>query len=149
MRSTTNKSMPTLNVRPGCEAPQPGERVRVYRNQHRGGFSIQTKQQGRGWRVVAHAQAGTWTLYGVQPYVNRKGRARAQAEGVRNVHAWLEGTWAGARQSSPSSLALIYSPWNTDGWQVSDGFMPWTRAPKRLGSVTLLAEAGRVRALIQ
>jgi len=149
MRSETNDSRPTLNVREGCEAPRPGERVRVYRNRNRGGFSIQTRQPGRGWRVVAYAQAGTWTMYGVTPYVNRRGRARAQATGVRNVHAWLEGAWAGPRQSEAPSLALIYSPWNTDGWQISDGFAPWTRAPQRLGSAALLADTGRVRALVQ
>lgn len=149
MRSTTNDSRPTLNVRAGCESPRPGERVRVYRNQNRGGFSIQTKQPGRGWRVVAYAQSGAWTMYGAEPYINRRGRARAQTEGVRNVHAWLEGAWGGAGQSAPWSLALIYSPWNADGWQISDGSTPWTRAPQRFGSVTLLADTGRVRALIQ
>ena len=59
--------------------------VRVYRNLHRGGYSIQ--QNGV---IVAHASRVV--LGAVRCVVSEAGRQRVLKERVKNVHAFLDGT---------------------------------------------------------
>ncbi len=69
-------------------------KARVYRNLHRGGYSVM--QHGL---VVGHADRVMMT--GCKMIVHPAGVARAQREGRKNVHAFIEGV-------------LVYSAMGTD-----------------------------------
>lgn len=71
-------------------SPEPGQRVRVYRNLTRRCFSVQTKTES-GWRVTSHV--GSFWLTAAKFIVSLAGRARAQLHKQRNVHAFVEGDW--------------------------------------------------------
>lgn len=96
-----------------------GERVRVHWNLHRKHYSIATYEKGRGWRVVRDKKgnqlyAGKIVLRDVNFKVSEAGRLRAIFEGVRNVHAWVEGEllWAmpvGSEPHVPCGYPIFYS----------------------------------------
>ena len=58
----------------------------VYRNLHTGGWSIRCSKT----RLVV-ARVESCFVANVRLHVSQKGVARAQREGVRNVHAWAIG----------------------------------------------------------
>jgi hypothetical protein len=60
---------------------------RIYRNLHKGCYSIQRKVPGKGWRVWRHAY--TLLAYGVTFQVSEAGRQRVLATGRKNVHAYI------------------------------------------------------------
>lgn len=72
-------------------------RVRVFRNLHKQAFSVQFRVP-RGWRTFAWCLSVD--LEDVTFRVMEAGRLRAVREGVRNVHAFVEGSltaWSGVR----------------------------------------------------
>lgn len=63
--------------------------VRVYRNLHKGMYSVQAKVNGR-WKVIQHAQ--TVSLSDATFKVSQAGRLRVLRERQKNVHAYVYGT---------------------------------------------------------
>lgn len=66
-----------------------GDRVRVYRNLNKGGWSILAMSGENKGRVVAHVDYVT--LESVDFVISKAGLARAQASKVRNVHSYAQG----------------------------------------------------------
>jgi hypothetical protein len=81
--------MPTIK---NPEPLTPGTRVRIYWNLHRDVYSVQTHRPGVGWRLAAHVD--DFTLTGVSFKVYDRIRRQVLATGVKDVHAYVCGTWA-------------------------------------------------------
>lgn len=104
-----------MNLEPfnGRELPRIGDRVRVYRNLHHGGYSLMV-----GGHVAAHADRVH--LVDVTFSIREGGRRRALKTGIRNVHAFALGMLAA--WSFPGFASLVmYKP--ALGW-VSGGLEP-------------------------
>lgn len=87
---------------------KPGDRVRVYRNLHRGCWSIQDE---KGKLVLGYAM--TIQLKDVSFHVNEKGRQRVLKEKKKNVHAKVWGTVVGFENGYQKDVAY-YNPYKTD-----------------------------------
>lgn len=92
-----------------------GQRVQVYRNLHNGLFSIKDKKSGL---VVAH---GTHIhLNDCSAVISLGGQLKARRTQIRNVHAWIEGSYLGTLDLSavynfiPEPQELYYNPFTTD-----------------------------------
>lgn len=92
-----------------------GQRVQVYRNLHNGLFSVRDKKNGL---VVAH---GTHIhLNDCSAVIGLAGQLKARRSQIRNVHAWIEGTYLGTLDLSgvynfiPEPHELYYNPYTTD-----------------------------------
>lgn len=95
--------------------------VRVYRNLHRGGYSI---KQGR--QVVAHAER--LCLKDVRFIVSERGRQRVLRDGHKCVHAYAEGIICSSgmgvtAESTRLPVKVVYNPWIMDSFQ-TEGFAP-------------------------
>lgn len=97
-----------------------GELCEVYRNLHRGGFSI--RQRGL---VVGHVVGDDlFYLRSPKPVVRSSGLERYYSTGVRNVHAWLLGEPYLHDDVTPSAWRLAtYNP-NFGCFIWPDGFSP-------------------------
>lgn len=133
-------------IKSGGREPRPGEQVRIYRNRTRGGYSLQVREPGRGWRVAAYLDDGAWSLVKAQVHTSEAGRTRARRTGVRNVHAWIQGAWGGPRLARPPWRRLTYSPWISPGWRLEG--LDWRQGHEveRLALVVILPGSGEVRA---
>lgn len=92
-----------------------GDRVRVYRNLHRGCWSIQNE---KGTHVLGYAM--TIQLEDVTFHVNEKGRQRVLQEKKKNVHAKVYGTVVGF-ESGDEEKAAYYNPYKTEKFIDLDG----------------------------
>ena len=89
-------------------------RVAVYRNLHKGCFSV----QHRG-RVIAHV--AEIALEDVEFRVSQAGRARVLREGRKNVHAKVWGTIADFRDDEIGDLVEIYyNPYQVETFVIGD-----------------------------
>ena len=87
-------------------------RVAVYRNLHKGCFSVQHKG-----RVIAHVSE--IALVDVEFRVSQAGRARVLKEGRKNVHAKVWGTIT--QQKIEKDLTEVYyNPYKTETFVVGD-----------------------------
>lgn len=92
-----------------------GQRVQVYRNLHNGLFSIKDKKTGL---VVAHGNH--IHLNDCSAVISLPGQKRAHRTRIRNVHAWIEGTYMGILDLSDIynfiyvPRELYYNPFDTD-----------------------------------
>jgi hypothetical protein len=77
--------------------------VEIYRNLHRGGYSV--RQEGL---VVGHTDNAT--LLDAEFIVSEPGRRRVVVTGVRNVHAWVRGTLVTTREQTPLVAKVRYNP---------------------------------------
>jgi hypothetical protein len=105
-------------------------KVRVHRNLHTGGWSVQHKTP-KGWRLYARADfvALQWCRW----RVSEAGSARAKRQGRRNVHAFAEGrlqTLLGAGEAKGEwpcgrpkkrGQAVSYNPYTMDTFQSPSG----------------------------
>ena len=71
------------------DKPDYGRRVQVYRNLHKGCYSVRCKKLDR---VIYHTDE--INLNCVRFKVSQRGRMRVIREKRKNVHAVIEGTWA-------------------------------------------------------
>lgn len=79
-------------------------RVYVYRNLHRGGYSV--KHKGI---VVAHVSS--ITLTDVRFLVGQAGNAKVRREKSKNVHAGVSGIWVGDVSLLGQSTNVTYNPY--------------------------------------
>lgn len=86
----------------GRPAPTTGEKVRVYRNLNNGQYSVRALQGRYKGLVLGYAPA--IQLSAIQLVISERTRAKAVAEGVRNVHAWSEGIYEGCSEQPPASV---------------------------------------------
>ena len=92
-----------------------GQVVQVYRNLNNGVFSIRDKKTGL---VVAHGNH--IHLNDCSAVISLPGQLKARRSLIRNVHAWIEGTYLGALDLSgvylfiPEPQELYYNPFKTD-----------------------------------
>lgn len=79
--------------------------VQVYRNTHKGGYSV--RQNGL---VVGHTRYAT--LLDADFVVQEAGRRRVVQTGRKNVHAWVSGTWVTARRQEEvdDMVPIHYNP---------------------------------------
>jgi hypothetical protein len=97
-----------------------GERVRIYRNLHTGGLSIQAKVKSKGWRVAAHVTAAT--LVDVQFDVNERLRQQVIRERVKTVHAYAVGVLKCDSavvllgHKAEEGIAVSYNPFKAAGF---------------------------------
>lgn len=70
------------------DRPDYGRRVQVYRNLHKGCYSVRCKKSGR---VIYHTDK--IYLQDVTFKVSESGRQRVLREKRKNVHAFVEGVW--------------------------------------------------------
>lgn len=79
-------------------------RVYVYRNLHRGGYSV--KHKGI---VIAHVSS--ITLTNVRFLVGQAGNAKVRREKSKNVHAGCSGIWVGDVSLLGQSTNVTYNPY--------------------------------------
>ena len=84
-------------------------KVQVYWNLHKKCWSVVAREGERKGRVVSHADKVRIedAAFVVQP----AGNARVKAEGVKNVHAFVRGTWVPHSPPRPCERHFVdYSP---------------------------------------
>jgi len=79
-------------------------RVYVYRNIHRGGFSVRHKG-----KVIAHVDS--ITLTNVRFLVGQAGNAKVRQEKSKNVHAGCSGIWVEDVSLLGQSTNVTYNPY--------------------------------------
>lgn len=91
-----------------------GDRVRVYRNLNKGGWSILAMSGENKGRVVAHVDYVT--LEAVDFVISKAGLARAQVSKVRNVHSYAQGILNSLEPLSSDFLCneITYNPFKKD-----------------------------------
>ena len=82
--------------------PYAASRVAVYKNLHKGSWSIRALDGFHKGTVVAHADAVA--IVNCRMHVNEKARIRIAAGGPREVHAWIVGTLAQVTLTNPQQL---------------------------------------------
>lgn len=103
-----------------------GDIVRVYRNLRDKCYSVQKRQIGGGWKVVAHASVVI--LKDASFNVSEKGNERVRKEGKKNVHAYVEGVWlsSGFGRSFPQ-VEIVYNPYQHTAFVRKDtGASQWS-----------------------
>jgi hypothetical protein len=102
-----------------------GQRVKVYRNLHRGGYSVVALDGHNKGLVVAHA--GRVVLTDVVFAVSEAGRRRVWREKKKNVHAYAMGRWSRAGGYASMVIAhkqhpqVFYSPYRNDTFHTLEG----------------------------
>lgn len=94
-------------------------RVQVYWNSHKKVFSIRDKATRK---VIAHETRVV--LRDAKFHVGQGGRRRALEQGVRNNHAWVEGTRYHGRPRSggkTETVIVAYSPLKDTQFKTSTG----------------------------
>lgn len=79
-------------------------RVYVYRNIHRGGYSVRHKG-----KVIAHVES--ISLANVRFLVGKAGNAKVRREKSKNVHAGCSGIWIGDVSLLGQSTKVTYNPY--------------------------------------
>ncbi len=88
-----------------------GQKVEVYWNLHKGGWSVRDAQTKL---VLGHVRGSKCTLLiGSAEYVvNEAGRQRTIREKRKNVHAWVAGDWCGTVPIAFVSNSVgVYNPY--------------------------------------
>lgn len=85
-----------------------GQRVKVYRNLHRGGYSIVDAKSGL---VLGYDEEVT--LFMATFSVSEAGRQRVLREKQKNVHAYVVGTFA-ERTGTRKNYEAYYNPYRTE-----------------------------------
>lgn len=80
--------------------------VEVYRNLHKGTFSIRSVKTGK---VIGHADVVE--LKDAKFVVRQGGRKRVLLEKKKNVHAFVRGTLVGMYSNVPSSFLSEFMDW--------------------------------------
>jgi hypothetical protein len=101
------------------KAPRKGRKklARVYRNLNTGTLSAQYKQPDGTWKVKAHPHQ--ICLRNARFKVNESGRDRVRREGVKNVHAVIEGEVVDKK--SIHGKLITYDPYTHDHFETKDG----------------------------
>lgn len=91
-----------------------GDKVRVYRNLNKGGWSILAMSGENKGRVVAHVDHVT--LKSVDFIISKAGLARARASKVRNVHSYAQGELVSVSQIHKECLfdEISYNPFRAE-----------------------------------
>ena len=76
--------------------------VAVYKNLHRGQWSVRALDGAHKGKVVAHAS--TVGLLHAHMHVNERAQQRIAGGAVREVHAWVTGTLGDVRLAVPTRL---------------------------------------------
>lgn len=79
-------------------------RVYVYRNLHKGGYSVRHKG-----KVIAHVES--ITLTNVRFLVGMAGNAKVRLKKSKNVHAGCSGIWSGDVSLLGQSIDVTYNPY--------------------------------------
>lgn len=87
--------------------PYAGHLVNVYRNLHRGAWSIRAVDGPHRGRVVAHATA--IVLTDARMHVNARAQRRIAAGAAREVHAWITGVLV-SQAVVPAAMRITYRP---------------------------------------
>lgn len=96
--------MPAAQIQPmPGRDPFAAQRVAVYKNLHRGAWSIRALDGPHKGRVVAHAQAVALT--DCHMHVNERAQRRIAAGAPREVHAWIAGRLSHVELSAPQRLS--------------------------------------------
>lgn len=90
-----------LTPLPGRD-PWAATRVAVYKNLHRGQWSVRALDGAHKGKVVAHAS--TVGLLHAHMHVNERAQQRIAGGAVREVHAWVTGTLGDVRLAVPTRL---------------------------------------------
>lgn len=85
-----------------------GQRVKVYRNLHRGGYSIVDVKSG-----LVLGYADNITLFLARFTVRESGRQRVLQEKRKNVHAYVTGTLV-STVGRPYNHEAYYNPYRTE-----------------------------------
>jgi len=98
-----------LKIKNG-QALEFGQKVRVYRNLHKGMFSIQDYKTKK---VIGYGDG--LLLKDVNFKINKKGQERVRKTFQKNVHAFVIGTFVGEeRNLTPGYTHIGYNPYITD-----------------------------------
>ncbi len=111
-----------LTPLPGRD-PWAGTRVAVYKNLHRGAWSVRAVDGPHKGRVVAHAESVG--LLHAQMHVNERAQRRIADGAAREVHAWVIGTLGEVSLADPRRLT--YRPHQRAVFFLADtGTAVWT-----------------------
>ena len=86
-------------------------RYRLYRNLHKGCFSVQKYIPKKGYRVIDHVTDNT-ILYGCTFKVYQSGREKVLREKQKNVHAYVEFTSYANGEIVHSDTQPYYNPYS-------------------------------------
>jgi hypothetical protein len=104
-----------LQLREGCKL-EVGQRVKVYRNLHKGSFSI---QDAKSRRVIAYADG--FLLSNVSMHVSKSGRNKVLTTKQKCVHAYIVGEFRGLDFDSISNYqSIYYNPYTTESFILLD-----------------------------
>jgi len=98
-------------------------RYRLYRNLHKGCFSMQEYIPNKGFRVVDHI-SDNLTLYGCTFKVYQSGREKVLRDKQKNVHAYVEFTSYENGVQLHSETQPYYNPYKFDTFVSSDTKQP-------------------------
>jgi len=98
-------------------------RYRLYRNLHKGCFSMQEYIPNKGFRVVDHI-SDNLTLYGCTFKVYQSGREKVLRDKQKNVHAYVEFTSYENGIQLHSETQPYYNPYKFDTFVSSDTKQP-------------------------
>lgn len=95
----------------------PGQKVVVYYNLHKHVFSIKDHKSGL---VLGHAP--TLSMIACEFVVSEAGRQRVIAEQRKSVHAYIVGTYVGAKNYQVDGLKMgMYNPYRFDSFVAEEG----------------------------
>lgn len=111
-----------LTALPGRD-PWAATRVAVYKNLHRGAWSVRAINGPFKGKVVAHAERVG--LVHAHMHVNERAQRRIAAGAAREVHAWVIGTLGNVVLTAPTRLT--YRPHQRPAFFLADtGSAVWT-----------------------
>lgn len=114
-------------------------RVRVYRNLHKGGYSVVSMEPGYWYmKVIDHVRS--IFLRDCKFVIRKSGAKKAQETGVRNVHAFVEGMRTHAHMSFAANGKLVeitYEPFDSNKFVEKA-----TRKPVEVSEFVLLSDTG-------
>ncbi|QFG10453.1 hypothetical protein KIV65_gp14 [Mycobacterium phage Anthony] len=103
-------------------------RVFVYRNLHKGCYSVRAEEGPDKGRVVAHSEHVL--LGGVTPKVSAAGRDRVRRERRKNVHAGLTGELLSLEEQDFIGSKVTYNPYRADGFVYATTEAPFAGSPE-------------------
>lgn len=107
-------------------AVEPGERVRVHLNLHRGDWSVTGVTGAERGKVIANV--ASIALADVTFYVCEPMRLRSLAQGRRKVHGWAQGVVVDARAPLPEgAVEITYRPFDYGTFVTREGARPVAR----------------------
>ena len=92
------------------------KRFRLYRNLHKGCFSVQEYIKGKGYRVVDHIEDG-YLIYNCTFKVYESGRQKVLRDLQKNVHAYVQfDNYAKMDIVSKTKEQPYYNPYKVDSF---------------------------------